>query len=73
MLADIRTEEMKERYIQSAYIGFQMGAGGEKNFGRYLESLGLADKPQQPQDSRTAKDILDGVEKTLQMMREKNK
>ena len=30
--------------IENAFIGFQMGAGGDKTFGTYLESLGLKEK-----------------------------
>jgi hypothetical protein len=71
MLVKIRQAEVKERYIQSAFIGFQMGAAGEKTFGQYLQSLGLGDKEYIPQESRSAQDIIAGAEKTLQMMRDK--
>tara|TARA_R100001530_G_scaffold115282_1_gene82204 strand:+ start:821 stop:964 length:144 start_codon:yes stop_codon:yes gene_type:complete len=37
----------------AAFIGFQMGASGEKNFGEYLEGMGLKDIPQ----TMTAHDI----------------
>jgi|TARA_Y100000310_G_C20377581_1_gene666450 hypothetical protein len=39
--------------IIAAFIGFQMGAGGDKNFGEYLEGMGLKDIPQ----TMTAGDI----------------
>ena len=41
LLAIIREKEGKDRLIQSAFIGFQLGAGGDKTFGAYLESWGL--------------------------------
>jgi hypothetical protein len=59
LLAKIRQEEAKERLVESAFIGFQMGAGGEKGFGEYLESLGLRDKTieSKPEQTISAKDL----------------
>ncbi len=59
MLAKIRQEEAKERLVESAFVGFQMGAGGDKSFGEYLESLGLRDKTieSKPEQSISAKDL----------------
>jgi len=44
MLSKLKQEEEKERFILGAWIGFQMGAGGDKNFGEYLYSLGLMEE-----------------------------
>jgi len=38
----IKHEEAREKLILAAFVGFQMGAGGDKNFKQYLESLDLA-------------------------------
>lgn len=38
----VKHEEAREKLILAAFVGFQMGAGGDKNFKQYLESLGLA-------------------------------
>ena len=42
MLLKIKHEEAREKLILAAFVGFQMGAGGDKNFKQYLESLSLA-------------------------------
>lgn len=42
---DALNKEGKERLILAAFIGWQMGAGGKKNFGSYLDGLGLSDIP----------------------------
>ncbi len=44
ILHEIKHEEAKGRLIEVAFIGFQMGAGGNNTFGQYLESLGLSEK-----------------------------
>jgi len=44
LLSEVKQEEAKERLIENAFIGFQMGSGGDKTFGAYLESLGLKEK-----------------------------
>jgi hypothetical protein len=36
--------EKKEMLIVSAFTGWQMGAGGKKNFNQYLKGLGLLEK-----------------------------
>lgn len=41
----MRQEEAKERLVQSAFIGFQLGAAGRKTFEEYLCSLGLSGEP----------------------------
>jgi len=74
LLSEVKIAETKERMIESAFIGFQMGAGGNKPFGKYLESLGLADsKPEDAKPERSAKEIIAGAEKTLQILRDKKK
>lgn len=55
--------------IEAAFIAFQMGAAGDKTFGQYIEALGLTDKQEPPKPKRTKEDILKGVEKTFEMMR----
>ena len=61
MLSKIKQEEAKEKIIQGAWIGFQLGAGGDKRFGEYLESLGLSETEPLPQI--TAKEALDKARK----------
>ena len=51
---DARSKEGKERLVVAAFIGWQMGAGGKKNFGSYLRGLGLWDIP-----SESAAPIID--------------
>lgn len=48
-LLKVRQDEVNEKFVLAAFVGFQMGAaGGEKTFGEYLYALGLSDKlPQQ--------------------------
>jgi len=53
-LSEVKHSEAKERMIENAFIGFQMGAAGDKTFGAYLESLGLKEKTLEPM---TARDI----------------
>jgi hypothetical protein len=53
LILKAKKEDVKERLIVAAFIGFQMGASGEKNFGEYLEGMGLKDIPQ----TMTAHDI----------------
>lgn len=64
-------QEEKEKWIHSAFIGWQMiGAfGAEIPFGKYLQKLGLEDAPEQPKMS--AAEIIAGAEETLRKMREK--
>lgn len=40
-----KQEEEKARLILAAFVGWQMGAAGDKTLGDYLAHLGLADKP----------------------------
>jgi len=43
LLLEVRREEEKEKLIMSAFIGWQMGAGGGMKFGEYLADLGLGE------------------------------
>ncbi len=44
IIPKIKQEERKEELITSAFTAFQLGAGGDKTFGQYLQALGLAEK-----------------------------
>lgn len=37
-------DRVKEEFTLAAFIGWQMGAGGKKRFGEYLNHLGLSDE-----------------------------
>lgn len=41
-------EELQEKFILAAFVGWQLGAAGKKTFGEHLVVLGLSDKT--PQD-----------------------
>lgn len=76
MLVKVRNEETKEKFILSAFIGWQMGAGPGKRFGEYLESLGLLGE-QVPTELTPRTNELDAkaaiakAEEILRMAREK--
>ena len=65
ILANVVQDEAKDKLIQGSWIAFQMGAGGDKKFGEYLDSIGLGKTEGQPQQKRTAKEIIANVEATL--------
>ncbi len=44
-LNELKKGEAREKLILSAFTAFQLGAGGDKNFGEYLKSLGLSLEP----------------------------
>ena len=48
LIMKAHVEETKERLIQGAFIGKQLGAGGDMSFQQYLASLGLWDSPTEP-------------------------
>uniref|UniRef100_A0A6M3IP57 Uncharacterized protein n=1 Tax=viral metagenome TaxID=1070528 RepID=A0A6M3IP57_9ZZZZ len=58
VLGKIRQEEAKEKLVNGAWIGFQMGAGGEKNFGQYLESIGLIESKEEPMPQITIEEAM---------------
>jgi len=48
-----KQEEIKDRFILAAFVGWQMGAGGNKvTFGTYLTRLGISSEPPQRVDSQ---------------------
>lgn len=64
--------ENSNRLINSAFIGFQMGAGGDKTFQQYLQSLGLSadGKPRDPELTEiTAADAIAKAEAILERAR----
>lgn len=44
LAVEARQVEVREKFVIGAWIGFQMGAAGGKNFSQYLGELGLAEK-----------------------------
>ena len=77
MLNRVRRDEEKEKLIAGAWIGFQMGAGSDKNFGQYLESLGLKETKgvsETPEGKKmTAADAIKRAEGILAMAKKKDK
>jgi len=57
LLQLVKQEEAKEKYILAAFVGWQMGAGGKKNFGEYLRHLGLSDETSQQVGSQKREDV----------------
>ena len=53
LLAEVKKDEARDRLTEAAFIGFQLGAGGDKTFGEYLTSIGLKDSD----TTMTAKDV----------------
>lgn len=45
----LRKAEATNEIRKMAFLGFQMGAGGEMNFQQYLESIGLSDDQPTPE------------------------
>jgi len=70
----IKHEEAREKLILAAFVGFQMGAGGDKNFKQYLESLGLSGEPDTVETSDvTAEDAIKKAEDILTAASKKGK
>ncbi len=42
-ITELKREEDKARITEFAFLAFQLGAGGTKTFGEYLNELGLGD------------------------------
>ena len=59
--------------IEGAWIGFQLGAGGELNFGDYLRKMGLLEENPEVIEERkvTAKEAIAKAEEILRKAREK--
>lgn len=76
LLIKVRQEEVKEKFILSAFIGWQMGAGGDKKFGDYLKELGLlegqAESSPEPQ-GLSAKEAVAKAEEILRLAKERKK
>ena len=72
-ISKVKSEEVKERFINGAWIAHQMGAGGDKNFGDYLKEMGLLEGTveAQPKPQRSAEQIIKGANKTLEMLKKK--
>jgi len=51
-IAIFKREEEKARMSEFAFLAFQLGAGGTKNFGEYFNSLGLGEHPPEVMSSR---------------------
>ena len=56
LLTRVNHEEAKDKFILAAFIGWQMGAAGNKTFKEHLRNLGLSDEPPQLTDSRRDED-----------------
>ena len=63
---DARNKEAKDKFILAAFIGHQLGAGGQKDFPTYLTELGLSDES--PSQSNA---VTDGELASMGIMREK--
>jgi hypothetical protein len=59
--------------IEGAWIGFQLGTGGDMNFGDYLRKMGLLEeKPEVIEERKvTAKEAIAKAEEILRKAREK--
>lgn len=78
LLIEARQEEIREKFVLSAFIGWQMGAGAGKKFGEYLGELGLSEKQAGvgtiPEDKElTAKAAIAKAEEILAMASKKDK
>ena len=72
MLSKVKQEEAKDRLINSAFIAFQMGAGGDKTFGQYLEKIGLSETHSDLSGTQvTAKEALAKAQKIRDKIRSK--
>lgn len=75
LLSKVEQNEVKERFILSAFIGWQLGAGAGKKFGEYLEEVGLSEKrtaAEVPEDKElTAKEAIAKAEEILAIARKK--
>lgn len=75
LLVVIGREEIRDKFIISAFIAWQMGAGAGMKFGEYLEGIGLSEKQpvaETPEDKElTAKDAIKKAEEILAMASKK--
>jgi len=54
-LENEKREEARQQMTVAAFIGWQSGAGGDKDFNDYLRSLNLTDKPPTMSDEERKK------------------
>ncbi len=72
IIGEAKREEYKEKLIMGAWIGYQMGAGGDKNFGDYLGHWGLLESsPKGDNKVVSAQDAIKKAESILEMARNK--
>ena len=71
VVAERIKSEARDKLKQGAWIAFQLGAGGEMNFGDYLDKMGLADTPHIEATRVTAQEALAKAERILEMARER--
>ena len=64
------------KFVLAAFTAYQMGAGGEHKFTEFLGLIGLGDTPpsiKEKQPEKTKEEILAGVEKTMEKLRQMQK
>lgn len=74
LLVKARQERIREEFILAAFVSWQLGAGSDKKFGRYLEELGLEEHTAEVdlEDKKlTVEDAISKAESILAMAREK--
>lgn len=67
VVAKARQEEAQNQFINSAFVAFQLGAGGDMKFGEYLDKIGLAgnDKPEPERIHITAEQAIAKAESIM--------
>ncbi len=73
-MIEVGKEEVRERFVLSAFVGWQMGAGPGVKFGDYLRALGLVDETEKPQESGgiSAEEAISKAESILHKARSEN-
>lgn len=71
LLPKLKQEESKERLVELAFLGFQMGAGGQQTFGEYLQSIGLSGEKVVTEKPITAEEAIAKAEKIRKAIRKK--
>jgi len=70
----VKQSKAKENLTLAAFVGFQMGAAGDKNFSQYLESLGILKAMKAPPSKDLTKEqAIAKAEEILAMARKKRK
>ena len=72
-ISKVKHEEAKQDLVNASFIAFQMGAGGDKTFGQYLETIGLAEKVETKEEASTADVIAkaDRIREKVRKLKEK--